>query len=470
MLSLKKVTIIQDNIKTILHCADNSNLLSIIGGRVRADCGGKGRCGKCKVIIDGKKALACKTVVKSDMTVFLPDTKKPKILIDGVKTKALSDKEDGLGIAVDIGTTTIAAQLIKLFDGKVLNTVSQLNGQKKYGADIMSRMQRGTALLNKCIINQLNEIIALLNGGDKVKRMLIAGNTAMMHFVQGFDVSSLAVAPYTPYNINLNIRAASHYGIKGGFDVVSAPCIGGFVGADTVCAMLACSFNETDKTVLLIDVGTNGEMVLKHKNNIICCSTAAGAAFEGAQISHGIGCVEGAINTVLIQNGIHITTIGDKEPIGICGSGIIDCAAQMLKHNIITESGFLELDFKIAKDIYITQKDIREIQLAKSAIRSGIDTLLHKAGIQFDEIDNVLLSGAMGSFINIENAVQINLLPTMLKEKTTVAGNAALSGAVAMLLNASLRDAAKIMAAKTKHIELSSNSFFQNAFISNLSF
>ncbi|MCK9479171.1 MAG: ASKHA domain-containing protein [Firmicutes bacterium] len=467
---MKKVTVVQNDIETILHCAENANLLDVLDGRVHADCGGRGTCGKCGVIINGKTALACQTVVKSDMTVVLPDTKKAQILTEGIKRKIVSDGEDGLGIAVDIGTTTVAAQLIQLFDGKVIKTISQLNRQKRFGADVMSRMQKGDKPLHKCIIEQLNEIIGLLGGGYDVKRMLIAGNTVMMHFVQGFDTSRLAVSPYAPYSAAMNAFPASHYGLEGEFEVITAPSIDGFVGADTVCAMLACSMDIKNETMLLVDIGTNGEIALKHNDKVICCSTAAGTAFEGAQIKHGIGCVEGAINTFSIDNGVHITTIGNKAPIGICGSGIIDCVAQMLKHDIIDDTGYLESDFKIADNIYITQPDIREIQLAKSAIRSGIDTLLAEAGIGCNDVDKVFLAGAMGSFINLDSAMQINLLPGELKEKTEVVGNAAVGGAIAMLLSAPVRDAAKKVAEETGHLDLSSNKIFQDAFIENMLF
>ncbi|NLB80540.1 MAG: ATP-binding protein [Clostridiaceae bacterium] len=414
--------------------------------------------------------LACKTVVNYDISVVLPDEKTTGILTEGVKRPISTDGEQGFGIAIDIGTTTIAAQLIQLSTGAALKTVSQLNKQKKYGSDVMSRLHKGTKPLNQCIIEQLNDIIDTIKGEHDIKRVFLTGNTAMLHFVQAFDTRALAVAPYQPYNTAMNTYSADDLGLNGKFQVITAPCIAGFVGGDTVCAILACSMDVSNKTSLLIDIGTNGEMVLKHKNKLVCCSTAAGPAFEGAQIKHGTGSVEGAISSVLIDSGIHIKTIGDKKPIGICGSGIIDAAAQMVANKIIDETGFLDMDFLLADDIYIVQKDIREIQLAKSAIRSGIDTLVEETGIQYNEIDNVFLAGGMGSFINLESAAEIKLLPLQLIDKTSVSGNAALGGAIAMLVSEKIRTAAELIAKTTQHIELSSSSLFNDAFVSNLLF
>lgn len=465
-----KITIIQNGIKTQKNVAAGTLLIEALGGRVEASCGGKGRCGKCKVIVDGQTVLACLTPVDRDMEVILPDDYRAKILTEGITRDVTPDGEPGLGVAVDVGTTTIAARLIRLEDGAVLKTVSQLNRQKQFGSDVISRIEKGTPPLHECIIKQLNDIISELKGKNEIKRLVFAGNTAMMHFVQGFSVDTLAVAPYKPYNIEMITYDAADLGLDGNFEAIAAPCIAGYVGADTVCAILACQMDMGQETSLLVDIGTNGEIVLKHEENLLCCSAAAGPAFEGAHIKHGTGSIEGAINKVVIKNGIHTETIGGKEPIGICGSGIIDATAEMLKNDIIDESGFLEHDFKIAPGIYITQSDIREIQLAKSAIRAGIETLLSENGTASADIKYAYLAGGLGNCADVENAAYIGLMPAELKDKAIASGNAALGGLSGLLVSRRLRDKAKEIAHSVKHVDLAANAFFQNSFISNISF
>ncbi|MFA7637237.1 MAG: ASKHA domain-containing protein, partial [Monoglobales bacterium] len=358
-----------------------SEALERFGINQHKPCGGKGICKKCMVTANTKEVLACQTYASDDTYI---DYNTNEGDIQGLKEGYMTffDKQplvtEGYGLAVDIGTTTIAGLLYKFPECEIIESMAIANTQAAYGADVISRIEfsssGGLDKLQKCAEDQIEK----LSCGYKIDKYVITGNTTMLHLLTGLDPASIAVAPYEPKTLF-------------GFwqDNVFLPkCISAYVGADMTCAILSSGILD-DKTSFLVDIGTNGEMALWHGGTLVCCSTAAGPAFEGGVISQGTLAISGAIDKVFIENGeVKYTTIDDKKPIGVCGTGLIDAISCMKNLGVLEESGYLEEDFQIGNSgVYITAKDVRQVQLAKAAIRAGIDTLLHECNIDCAEIE-----------------------------------------------------------------------------------
>ncbi|MGI6778300.1 MAG: ASKHA domain-containing protein [Acetivibrionales bacterium] len=418
------------------------------------------------------------------------------------------------GIAVDIGTTTLAAYLYNLVTGQKLGVYSLLNPQRKFGADVLSRieytLESGASLneMNKVIVDSINnEIISHFVSSygveaDDIYACVFVGNTTMMHFLMNITAKNIAISPFITVTTRLHCFEADDIGI--GINphgrVIMVPSVSGYIGADTVAAVLSSGMYTDKRISLLIDIGTNGEIVLGNNERLFSCSTAAGPAFEGANIRNGVGGIKGAIDKVYLNNGVEFTTIGNQKAVGICGSGIVDAIAQMLTAGVIDETGrivdedeadglpedlksriinienmkaFLLLkaeESAIDTDIAITQKDIRELQNAKAAIAAGIKTLIKKAGIGIDDIFKVYLAGGFGSHINISNAVKIGLIPSRLEEKVESIGNAAGQGAVEGLLSVEALQDTSMIKERIKYIELSASADFVDEYVSSMIF
>jgi uncharacterized 2Fe-2S/4Fe-4S cluster protein (DUF4445 family) len=421
------------------------------------------------------------------------------------------------GIAVDIGTTTVAAYLVDIAAGKNIGVLSDLNAQEVFGADVISRINytmtesSGLALLHKKIIAQINEMIRGLaeqNGIDprNVSILSLAGNTTMIHLALGISPRNIAAAPFIPVLTESRIIPARELGLAfapGGL-VQALPSISAYVGADIVAAILASGLDEAESLNLLIDIGTNGEIVLGNRDKLVTCSTAAGPAFEGAHIRNGAGGIPGAINSVSPRDGgFSYSTIADAPPLGICGSGIVDLLAFLLKTGIVDETGRLidpgeadspespaypfrgnlieqdgepafllvpEEDSAVGSALCMTQKDVREIQLAKAAIAAGIDTLIRRLEIRIEDIENLFLAGGFGSYIHKDSAVEIGLLPRELRDKIQVVGNAAGKGASMYLLSTEAVARCERIRGTAEYIELSSSPEFQDAYIEKMIF
>lgn len=392
------------------------------------------------------------------------------------------------GIAVDIGTTTIALGLLDLVSGKIIKSHSLLNSQRQFGSDVISRIQNSNEgklnLLKECIksdlLSGIKDICTLANiKTDEIYHIAVAGNTTMLYFLLGLPCESLALFPF-----NTITTSMLEYSFQDIFQdrmidcgVTLLPGISAYVGADIVSGMLQCGFNNLEKTSILIDVGTNGEMSIGNKEKMLCLATAAGPAFEGANISCGTGSIKGAICSVTIKNGqVAYETIGNGEPKGICGSAVIDIIAECIKNSIIDETGRFDEEqyeegyVKLTDNITFDQKDIREVQLAKSAIRSGIEILLQEFKCEYKDIDTVFLAGGFGNHMNIENAAVIGLIPEELKSKVKTVGNSSLGGAVSFLLNEESREALSYILGRTEYIDISSNKSFNDLFINNMLF
>ena len=432
------------------------------------------------------------------------------------------DIEDGdttksrYGMAFDIGTTTLAGYLINLRTEKELSAVSKTNPQIIYGEDVISRIEfvqkqkNGLEKLQKEVVNALNEIIRETTQKAKINKKniyetVIVGNTCMHHLFLGLNPINLAPSPYIPVikeNLSLKAKDIPEFVLDPNTNIYILPNISAFVGADIVGGILSTSMWREDKTVLFVDLGTNGEVVLSLNKKLWSCSTAAGPAFEGARISSGMRAAEGAIDKVKIDNKfIAYRVIKDVKVRGICGSGLIDLIAELLKLGLINKSGKLidreeckpelseEIRKRIIRDkegnkfllaksdetivgkpIYLTQKDIREVQLAKAAIYTGIKILLKEVNISPEDIQEVLLAGAFGNFINKENARRIGLIPYLPLRKIKFIGNAAGTGAEIALLSKKMREVSQEISNKVKYVELSSRTDFQEEFIKAMSF
>lgn len=410
------------------------------------------------------------------------------------------------GVAVDIGTTTIAAYLIDLTNGQRLCVHSGLNPQKKFGADVISRIKHtmdcetGLDEMHDLIINELNKCIGAMCEEANISKsniyaVTLVGNTTMMHFLLKVPAKNIAAAPFIPGITSMLSIKAKDLGINiNPFGCAFIlPSVSAYIGSDTVSAVLSTGMYEQEEISLLIDIGTNGEIVLGNKDALYSCSSAAGPAFEGANIRNGIGSVKGAINSISLAPGVSYTTIGGAKPIGICGTGIVDGIAQLLEVGIVDETGRLDDEwepstpelsslaenivtvdkmnaYKISEDIAITQKDICELQNAKGAIAAGINVLVKESGIDFSDIKNVYLAGGFGTYINVDSALKIGLIPACLRGKIQSVGNAAGQGAIEGLLSIKCLSDAEFISKKIKYIELSSSKDFNDYYMNCMMF
>lgn len=462
-------------------------------------CAGNHTCGKCRVqasgalspLSDAEKKfltdtdiqagirLACDCTILGNAAVTVQTEQKARI-IAWYQTPPFEKTETGYGFAVDIGTTTVAVQLIQRETGHILAERLAENAQRSYGADVISRIEAcktaGLDTLSDRIAQQIEQLAqeCLQEAGIcAVSESIVTGNATMLHIYEGLDPASLAVSPFD---------VQSYFGCFSRRTLAGAPvylprCIGAYVGADIICAILAADL-EHGGTQLLADIGTNGEMALFHADKLLCCATAAGPAFEGAGISAGMPAASGAIRAVSLQDDtVHYETVQDAPAIGICGSGILDALAVMLETEEMDDSGYLEPQDEDAEDwaigtsgISITQKDIRQIQLAKSAICGGLLTLLDEEGMEPEDIQRFVIAGGFGSTMNHASAAKIGLFPAGLQDKTVFIGNGALGGAAMLLLNRALREKTEQMAQNAEELSLSTSPSFMDYYIDCMAF
>ncbi len=413
------------------------------------------------------------------------------------------------GLAVDLGTTSVVAILVDLRSGQTLGVESRLNGQANFGADVISRINHATThpgglqeLQSAAVVTINSALGALLDRTgierEQVYEAVVVGNTCMNHLLLGINPASLAAAPYQPVVADPVSCRAEELGLAMNPQgrVYTLPNVAGFVGSDTVAVILATAMHRSDRIRLAIDLGTNGEIVLGNRDRLLTCSTAAGPAFEGARISSGMRATEGAIERVWIDEGqVKVQVIGKTAAIGICGSGLLDAVAQMRGAGVLNEGGRLispeKADSTVAsgllqrlvqndgpagfalarrgrRPVVLTQQDVRELQLAKGAIRAGISILLKEYGIGEEDITEILLAGAFGSFVNPASARAIGLVPPLPIERITAVGNAAGQGAVMALLSTDLREQASQIARSAEHVELSARPDFMEQFVEDL--
>lgn len=514
-----KIKVIDKEKEMVIKAPYNANLLKLLRDNdilLNANCGGLGSCGKCKVKLlmgDINKPLndgyflSCQYNIESDITIEIEsidsnrasdttaldnkDSNRARDTtgvgsIEGCGFNASIDKKTIMpqakyGLAIDIGTTTIVAYLVDLIYGKQIDIISELNAQASYGADVISRInaahQGELNNLHRKIVLQIENIKKRLQEKHNItiNKIVISANTTMLHLYKGIDPTSIGVVPFLPE------FTATQYLDN---DTILLPSASAYIGSDIIAGVISCGMCDNLANSVLIDIGTNGEMVLKYKDKYYCCATAAGPAFEGANITMGMGGVSGAIDHIWYSdNKLQFTTISGNAK-GLCGSALNDIIAIMIDNNIIDETGSINdtlednplskhigIDrFYITDDIYISQQDIRQYQLAKSAIRAGLETLLISQGIKCADIDTVYLAGGFGYYLDIDNAVTTGLLPDCFKNSIITSGNTSGKGAVMCLINNDYIKKCEEIALKTVIIELSNDSNFMELFIDNMSF
>lgn len=418
------------------------------------------------------------------------------------------------GLAIDIGTTTVVASLVDLLTGKEIATSSDLNPQKAFGLDVLSRIeyaQSGPGELGRLrddILNCLNTLVTeacrkAAVGRDSIYQACVAGNSTMMHLLLGVNPRSIGTAPYSPVFTGEEELAARDVGLSiSPFGrVYCLPSVSGYVGADITAGILATRMNREKGTALLIDIGTNGEIALTSGGKLVACASPAGPALEGMNISRGMRAAVGAVEEIVINpDGIRFKTIGQQPPVGICGSGIIDMVAELLKVGVIEPSGRLiskqkliesgqhflaerltergtKRDFLLISSdqappdgLFATQQDIRQVQLAKGAITAGITALLEEAGLSEEAVDKVYIAGAFGTHVRLESLIRIGIIPAAWADRVTFVGNSAKAGALMCLLAQSKRREAGEISRTTRYFELSVRPGFDRLFSQSLKF
>ena len=422
--------------------------------------------------------------------------------------------KENYGLAFDLGTTTMVGTLLDVNTGKDLAVTSRMNPQVIWGDDVVSRIKfcredkDGLEKLHLCLIKEINLMITDLTekaqiSPEHIYKITVVGNSTMEHLFLQISPENLGVIPFTPVFKRAIALKATKLGLKVNKqgEVFVFPNMAGFIGGDTVAVILATSIHKSKEIKLIVDIGTNGEIVLGNKERLVAASTAAGPAFEGARISSGMRATKGAIEKVLMEDDIEVNVIGDILPFGLCGSGLIDAVGEMVKLGIINDTGRIlvkeELENKVSlklaervitinsnnnfllvskegtdnkKPIFITQKDVRELQLAKAAIAAGIKILKKELGIKTQDIKEVLLAGAFGNFIRSSQAKRIGLIPDLPSEKIKFVGNAASSGAKLALLSRDKEKETALISEITEYIELSLKREFQTEFVEAMFF
>ena len=508
---------------------------------LRSDCGGKGKCGKCQVVVtpsehlsavtdseggmltadllESGSRLACQARIEGPLSIVIDESNLDpgEVLGKDLDGMTVSDPKSprpkagagngSLGLAIDIGTTTLALYLCDLQSGEVIHSVAEANPQRRYGEDVISRIahandrQHGLEELRVAIVEAANRLIALSLqhtglAGKEIRKVSVAGNTTMQHIFAGLHPRILGIAPYMPESSSARLYRAIDLGLalEEQCEVYLFPVISGFVGGDTVGAILSDKPHLRDEITLLIDIGTNGEVVLGNKDKIWVTSCATGPALEGAHISCGMRASAGAIDKVFIDPATYrvdyeqIGSDAAASPRGLCGSGIVDAVAEMLRAGLILPTGrlceglpgvivdqdgigrqFVIVDLSPHKPIVLTLADIRQVQLAKSALYTGVTMLMEKAGI--DRFDRLVLTGAFGARFNWRNGVAIGMLPEMSREAEVVLiENGAGQGALLALQNESLREEAQNVAESAHLLELAGSAAFAREFTRNTAF
>lgn len=522
----------------ILRENQPKSLLRILQGKneyISAPCNGNGTCGKCVVrfqsgatepsvrdreIFSEKQLeegyrLACQSYPTGVYEIEIPQKEEEIEVLSGWEEKketlgecrkaensthgrncAERSEQAGYGICMDIGTTTLAAVLVDLTAQEECQTAVSVNHQRTYGSDVLSRISASNGgkkwEIQQCIRQDLQKLIRELLQKEKIteqqiQRIVIAGNTTMCHLLRGFSCETLGVAPFLPVDLSwMEGSAADFLGMKElDTKVVILPGISAFVGADIMAGIAKMNMHRSEGYHLLLDIGTNGEMVLGNCRHMYVTSTSAGPAFEGGNISCGMAGIPGVISHVFMEEtgkaGFQVIGEADGEnkkkqqAIGICGTGMIDLVYELRKHQMIDEHGtysdlYFDTGYELAGKVKFTQNDIREIQMAKAAIRAGVDILVKKAGIAFDEVDDCYLAGGFGTKIDIKKAAGIGLIPKELEMKTIPAGNTVLAGTKEVLLGRISKEELEKIQTMAEVINLAEENDFEELYLSYMDF
>ncbi len=407
------------------------------------------------------------------------------------------------GVAIDIGTTTVVAALIDMNNGEELATASRINPQKKFGLDVLTRItyelehsEGSKEELQKTIVEAINEMVEELCSERKVKKeniyeISIAANCTMMHFLLGVDATSIGKSPYAPVFTKAKNISASDLGIKAAkcARVYCLPSVSSYIGADIVAGAYVCELHKAEENILFIDIGTNGEIVLSKGGKLLSCSCAAGPALEGMNISSGMRAAEGAVEDVEItEKGVYLKVIGEEDPIGICGSGILAAVKELLRTGIVKNNGAFikkeqleESDYRYEmiqlngnkrefllkstpEQLLITQGDVRQVQLAKGALLSGFYALLKQAKIDMSELDKVMIAGQFGAHLPADSLVGTGILPEEVKDKLVYVGNSSKTGAYMALMSVEVKKEIEELAGEMEYMELGASEGYEKLF------
>ena len=462
-----------------LPCNDTDTLLALLrraGCTMPAACGGHGRCGKCRVSVNGVPRLACRVVPEDGDEIVLPPAAGGRILTETLDPPAGPTGETGCAAAIDLGTTTTALRLYDLATCHALATCADWTALAPYGADVITRIQytidhqdgltRLSSLLRQQLKAQLTR--ALSQAGRQpaeLKRTVTAGNTVMQSLLAGVSVRPLAAAPFCPETF---FRQSSGLTLLDA-PLYCVPCAAGFVGGDITAGLLASGLARRAGHFLFLDIGTNGEMALGGMDGFTCCAVAAGPAFEGAGIACGMLGVDGAVSRVRYSDAFKMTVIGGGEARSLCGSGLLDAVAALRRLELVEDSGFMEEDsLPLSGSAALLRRDIRAFQLAKSAICAGVDTLLHPAGVRASEVKTVWLAGGFGCKLSPESAGAVGMLPLALAPSVRPVGNAAAAGAALLLCSRRFETEAADITAAARVVELAADPVFQERFIEDM--
>lgn len=515
-------------------CEEKESLLkNLLDAGVFVDnpCNGRGSCGKCKIrILSGNVSqiseteerflspeeieegirLSCMVEVLGDVEVeTLQKERKHEVLTKGYMPEFRKDIfEKGYGIVIDIGTTTVVTALIDLKTGEELADASMINAQKRFGLDVLTRItyeyehpDSGIRELQEAIVNSINAMIGAVClktsvSLDEIREIDVAANCTMMHMLLGVDARSLGKSPYKPEFVEARELPAREIGIEAAEDtkLYCLPQVSAYIGADIAAGAYVCGLQKETGNVLFIDIGTNGEIVLASGGRLLCCSCAAGPALEGMNISSGMRAAEGAVEDVQItEGGIKYITIGNQEPAGICGSGILAVVKELLRTGLVKKTGVFIKKDQLKEDDYrypmirmngkkrefvlhehpellVTQGDVRQVQLAKGAVLSGIRALLHKAGIQMEDLDKVMIAGQFGAHLPAESLIGIGLLPKEVEKKLIYVGNASKTGAYMTLMSGRAKREIAALAEKMEYMELAETENYERIFTESMIF
>ena len=435
------------------------------------------------------------------LPAFLRSDGPCHVLMQDRELLGFSEHAAHLALVVDIGTTTVAALLADLDSRDILAVRGEGNAQASYGADVISRIQRGMeegpAPLQKAIVGQINALLRSMleeTRQREVSLLCLTGNTTMLHLLCGLPADNISRAPFIPVATGAVRRAGRELGLDSDAPVYLPPGISAYIGPDITTSLLAANAGGDKKNFLLIDFGTNAETVLYANGNFYACSAAAGPCFEGATLSCGMAGQSGAIDTVYAApDGVGFTVLGGTEARGLCGSGCIDALALLLLSGHVDETGRLSAEplaesvlpapcladigarirderFYLTPAVYLSQQDIREAQLAKAAVRAGIEMLFQEAGVRASQIETLYMAGGFGSALAPASAARLGLIPRELRDRVSVLGNAAVSGALRYVTERGALETAAALAGRIRYIELSGHSGFSSEYIMQMTF
>lgn len=462
---------------------ENDSVLTALkkqGILLDSPCNGMGTCGKCKVWIAGELKLACQLKPDSHMLVESQALSSP---FHGLKKQTqYFSPESSTAFAIDIGTTGIEYAWICLKTGQECMRASSLNEQTEYGADVFSRMAYALKSpshlyeLKSCIQSQLEREMLEITGetyAPTIEKVVISANTVMCHLLLGLDIAPLSKFPYQPKDLTFDQRQIAWQKLK---DIQThiMPCASAFIGGDVVGGLTQVPM-ESNENALFIDMGTNGEIVLLKENELYATSTAAGPALEGMNISCGIRAIPGAIYQWDLKKARPVyKTIGEEKPLGICGSGLLHAISALLKNQMILPSGRYTQEvgksFALTSEIQLTQKDIRQVQLAKGAVLSGIELLLKAHELNIEDIKKLYVAGQLGYHLSEETLKNVGFIPQDFKGEMFFLGNTSLEGAKAFLRDAESSKALRKMALSIETLDLSTLKDFQDHFVASLHF